>query len=135
MTHPTPTAPHTITLHLHNYEDEIVGEFAARLVPNAEHDPGAYAITHGLGSLAGGTHTEVAFVDGSLGAVDLTGDGSFTDPERDRLADEVVRTVAAALYDRRYAFTYRPDRVERSVLRHGSVLRERVEVSDVVIYG
>jgi hypothetical protein len=136
MTSPTPTALRAVTLHLSNPAGEVIGEFAARLVPNPGQttDPGAFAITHGLGSLAGGTHTEVVFVDGTLGRRDLDGDGSFRDPERDALAEEVVRTVAVDLYARRWAFTYRPEQVADSVLRYGSLLRERVEVSAVEVW-
>jgi hypothetical protein len=138
MSHaPTPTALRAVTLYLHNSADEVIGEFAARLVLGNRTESlmwGTWAITHALGSLAGGTHTEVAFADGSAGTRDLDGDGSFRDPEREALAEEVVRTVANALYPRLWAFTYRPEQVENSVLRHGSLLRERVEVSAVQVY-
>lgn len=132
---PTPPALRAITLHLRNSADEVIGEFAARLVPNPTGPTGGSSvITHGLGTLAGNTHTEVSFVDGSAGARDLDGDGSFRDPEREALREEVVRAVAGDLYSRRWAFTYRPEEVEESVLRYGSILRERVEVSAVEVY-
>jgi hypothetical protein len=138
MTHaPTPTELHPVTLYLRDFAGEVIGEFAARLVPGNRTQSimsGTWAITHALGSLAGGTHTEVAFVDGSAGARDLDGDGSFRDPEREALREEVVRLVAVALYARSWAFTYRPEQVENSVLRYGSILRERVEVSAVEVY-
>lgn len=138
MTHPTPTTRRTITLHLYRNNDTsfgLIGEFAATLVPNPDsHMGGSYAITHALGSLAGGTHTEVAFVDGTCGRRDLDGDGSFRDPERDAIAEQIVRAVANALYAGTWAFHYRPEQVEESVLRYGSVLRERVEVSAVELW-
>jgi hypothetical protein len=139
MTLPTPAKTRPVTLHLYRHGEtsfEVIGEFAARLIPNPTGPMlGTHAITHGLGSIAGGTHTEVAFADGSCGNRDLTGDGSFRDPEREALRDDIVRAVADHLYGAgHYAFTYRPDRVADGVLRHGSVVREHVEVSDVVIY-
>jgi hypothetical protein len=137
MMPPTPTALRAVTLHLSNAAGEVIGEFAARLVPGNRTESlmyGTWAITHALGSLAGGTHTEVAFVDGTCGTRDLDGDGSFRDPERERLADEVVRTVANTLYPGGWAFHYRPERVADAVLRYGSLLRERVEVSSVEVW-
>jgi hypothetical protein len=137
MTHPTPTALRAITLHLTNASGEVIGEFAARLVPGNRTQSftyGTHAITHALGSIAGGTHTEVSFVDGTCGTRDLDGDGSFRDPEREALAEEVVRTVANALYPGGWAFQYRPERVADAVLRYGSQLRERVEVSAVEVW-
>jgi hypothetical protein len=95
---------------------------------------GTWAITHALGSVAGGTHTEVAFVDGTCGTRDLDGDGSFRDPEREALADAVVRTVANALYPRRGRSTTAPSGSQDAVLRHGSILRERVEVTAVEVW-
>jgi hypothetical protein len=122
---PTPTALRPITVPLRDPAGEVIGEFAARLVltaPGQSADPGAYAVTHGLGSFAGGSHTEVAFTDSSAGGLSVA------------VADEVVRAVANALYARSWAFTYSPDQVPNSVLRYGSILRERVEVSDVQVY-
>lgn len=138
MTHtPTPTALRPVTLHLRDSAGEVIGSFAARLVPGNRTESlmsGTWAITHALGSPAGGTHTEVAFGDGTCGTRDLDGDGSFRDPEREALADAVVRTVADALYPRLWAFHYRPERVQDAVLRHGSILRERVEVTAVEVW-
>lgn len=137
MTTPTPTALRPVTIYLRNSAGDPIGEFAARLIPGNRTESymyGTWAITHALGSIAGGTHTEVSFVDGTCGTRDLDGDGSFRDPEREQLADEVVRTVANALYPGGWAFHYRPQRVADAVLRYGSQLRERVEVSAVEVY-
>jgi hypothetical protein len=140
---PTPTAPSCRCITEHLIGDtadgrDAIGTFSLRLVlttPGQTTDPGAWAITHPLGSVAGGTHTEVVFVDGTLGRRDTLGDGSFVDPERDRLADEVVRQIASIVYGPgRWAFHYRPERVADAVLRHGSSLRERVEVSSVEVW-
>lgn len=135
---PTPPAPtlRPITLTLLD-GDEPIGSAELRLVltrPGEATDPGAWAITHQLGSIAGGTHTEVAFVDGTLGARDLAGDGSWRDPERERRADDLVRHVANAVYPGAWAFHYRPEQVPDAVLRHGSLLRERIEVSNVEVW-
>ena len=82
----------------------------------------AWAITHPLGNLAGGTHTEVALLGN---AADL--------PER--AADDLVRQVAGIVYGPgRWAFHYRPDEVPGRVLRYGSRLRERVEVVEVELW-
>jgi hypothetical protein len=136
MTLPTPTALRAVTLHLRDTSGEVIGEFAAHLVPNPTGPmSGTHAITHGLGSIAGGTHTEVAFVDGSCGNRDLTGDGSFRDPQREALRESIVRQVADDLYGAgHYAFTYQPAQVEESVLRYGYTVRERVEVSSVEVW-
>lgn len=134
---PTPNALRAITVHLESSRGDVIGEFALRLVltaPGQATSPGASVITHGLGTPAGGTHTEVWFVDGTAGARDLDGDGSFRDPEREALREEVVRAAAIETYGRRWAFTYRPEQVEDAVLRYGSLLRERVEVSSVEVY-
>lgn len=127
---PTPTAPHPVTQHLRNASDEVIGEFAARLVlplrnldDDAPADLGAWAITHALGGLANGTYTAVAFVDGTT--ADL--------PER--AVDDLVRQVASTLYGPgRWAFHYRPEQVAEHVLAYGTRLRERVEVSAVQVW-
>lgn len=135
MTTPTPTVLRPVTIYLRNSAGDPIGEFAARLIPNPDGNMGGtWAITHGLGSIAGGTHTEVSFVDGSAGARDLDSDGSFRDPEREALREEVVRAAAIETYGRRWAFIYRPEKVVDSVLRYGSLLRERVEVSSVEVW-
>jgi hypothetical protein len=134
---PTPTALRPVTLHLRDSAGEVIGSFAARLIPGNRTESlmsGTWAITHALGSPAGGTHTEVAFVDGTCGTRDLDGDGSFRDPERDAIAEQIVRAVANALYSGTWAFTYRPEQVEDHVLRYGSILRERVEVTAVEVW-
>lgn len=132
MTPPTPTALgglRPVTLHITDYrqrdtEAEVIGSCAVRLVltaPGQDTDPEAWAITHTLGSPAGGTHTEVAF---DASAAEL--------PER--VVDDLVRQVGNLLYARSWAFHYRPDQVPDSVLRHGSLLRERVETSAVEVW-
>jgi hypothetical protein len=125
----TPSAPHPVTQHLRNASDEVIGEFAARLVlplrnldDDAPADLGAWAITHQLGGLANGTYTAVAFVD------DTTADL----PES--TVGNLVRQIAADLYGRGWAFDYRPEQVADSVLRYGTRLRERVEVSAVEVW-
>jgi hypothetical protein len=137
MTTPTPTKLRPITLYLRNTADEATGSCEIRLVltaPGQATDPGASVITHALGSPAGGTHTEVVFVDGTAGSRDLTGDGSFDDPEREELRGTIVRQVANLMYPGTWAFEYRPERVPDAVLRYGSALRERVEVSTVEVW-
>jgi hypothetical protein len=134
MTTPTPTGLRPVTLHLTDHAGEVIGSAAIRLV--LDHAPvyGTWAITHALGSVAGGTYTVVSFVDGSCGTRDLDGDGSFRDPERERLADEVVRQVANLVYPGGWAFHYRPERVEDAVTRHRLAVRERIEVSEVEVW-
>lgn len=130
MTTPTPAALRAVTLTLTGPDGEPIGECAVRLVlplrridnPNEAVDLTAWAITHALGSPAGGTHTEVAFVD------DTTADLPT------RVVDEVVRQVANLMYARSWAFHYLPERVADGVLAHGSILRERVEVSSVEVW-
>jgi hypothetical protein len=80
------------------------------------------AITHPLGMPAGGTHTEVAFVD----------DTSTELPER--LVDDLVRQIGNRMYPGSWAFHYRPNRVPDAVLQYGSLLRERIEVSAVEVW-
>lgn len=131
----TPTAPGglrpvTVTLTGGPF-DEPVGSCVARLVltfPGQATDPAAWAITHALGTPAGGTHTEVAFVDGTLASV------VPTSHRVERIAEDLVRQVADLLYGRTWAFHYRPERVAQSVLRYGSLLRERVEVTDIEVW-
>jgi hypothetical protein len=127
MTAPTPTALdrlRPVTLQLRNAADEVIGSFAARVLPAGPGiSSGAWAITHTLGSPAGGMHTFVSFVDGTLAEL-----------EDERIIDDIVRQVANELYARTWAFHYRPERVVDSVLAYGSVLRERVEVSAVEVW-
>jgi hypothetical protein len=52
----------------------------------------------------------------------------------ERLVDDLVRQIANRMYPSVWAFHYRPERVPDSVLRHGSQLRERVEVSEVEVW-
>ncbi len=103
-----------------------IGELTLALVlvdPHAPTDPGAWVITHPLGHPAGGTHTEVSFVDASTSQLD------------ERHVDDLVRQVASIVYGPgRWAFHYRPEQVPDRVLRHGSVLRERIEVSAVEVW-
>lgn len=129
MTTPTPTAPRAITEHLLGHTPdgpEPIGTMTLRLVltaPGQNTDPGAWVITHPLGNLAGGTHTEVVFVD------DTTADLPT------RIVDELVRQVAGIVYGPgRWAFHYLPEVVPDRVLRHGSLLRERIEVSTVELW-
>jgi hypothetical protein len=124
-TPPTPGGLRPITVTLTGGPfDEPIGSCAARLVltaPGQATDPAAWAITHALGTPAGGTHTEVAFL----------GD---TAEHPARVLDEVVRQVGNALYARLWAFLYLPELVPDRVLRHGSILRERVEVTAVEVW-
>lgn len=116
--------------------DDPLGSFGARLVlPLRNLDDGlascdlnAWTITHALGSPAGGTHSEVAFVDDSLASAVPTGEYV------EGIADAIVRAVADELYARRWAFHYRPEQYAESVLRYGSLLRERIEVSGVEVW-
>lgn len=106
---------------------EVIGGCYAALVVGLDPDRpdttgGCWAVTHQLGTPAGGTHTEVTFVDDT--AAEL--------PER--RVDDLVRQVIDAVYGRRWAFHYRPDEVADRVLRHGSRLRERIEVSGVEVW-
>jgi hypothetical protein len=142
MTHPpTPTKPHAVTLHLRDDQTgQVIGSCSIRLVLVDDHNPatdtfpGFWAITHTLGSVANGTYTEVAFVDGTLGRRDLDGDGSFRDPVRDEQADRLVRQIANTVYPQAWAFHYRPERVADAVLAHRLRLRERIEVSEVEVW-
>lgn len=116
-----------VTVHLRNAADEVVGEAAVALVIGLDPDRpdttgGCWAVTHQLGTPAGGTHTEVTFVDDTTAEL----------PER--TVDDLVRQVTLAVYGRRWAFHYRPEQVADSVLRHGSRLRERIEVSAVEVW-
>jgi hypothetical protein len=135
MTHATtrPQAPrralraHTEHL-LGHFPDgpEPIGTMTLRLVlvdPDSTTDSGAWVITHPLGNLAGATHTEVALVDASAAGL----------PEP--AVDDLVRQVAGIAYGPgRWAFHYRPELVPDRVLRHGSLLRERIEVSAVEVW-
>jgi hypothetical protein len=137
---PTPTAPGGLRPHtLHLLRDtpagpEPIGTAAIRLVlplrrvdaPNEAVDANAWAITHPLGGIAGGTYTEVAFVD-------ETPDAPL--PVAEHVLDSIVRQLAVEVYGPgRWAFHYRPDQVPASVLAHGILLRERVEVSEVELW-
>lgn len=151
MTPPTPTAPgglrpHTLHLLAHTPTGpEPIGSCAIRLVlplrrvenPNEGVDLNAWTITHPLGSVAGGTHTEVAFVDyphGGLLVEDAEG-APYDEQRQEAIADSIVRQVAVEVYGPgRWAFHYRPGQYADSVLAHGSILRERVEVSEVELW-
>jgi hypothetical protein len=125
MTTPMPTGLRPVTVHLTGSADEPIGTCAIRLVltaPGQATDEGAWAITHPLGMPAGGTHTEVAFVD----------DTSTELPER--LVDDLVRQIGNRMYPGSWAFHYRPNRVPDAVLQYGSLLRERIEVSAVEVW-
>lgn len=119
------TALRPITLHLRDRQQEVIGSAELRLAlvePEAATDPGAWAITHGFGNVAQGTHTEVVFTDATAAAL----------PEH--VADSLVRAVAHEVYPGGWAFHYRPDEVPAAVLGYGSRLRERVEVSAVEVW-
>jgi hypothetical protein len=124
----TPTAPGglrpvTVTLTGGPF-DEPIGSCAVRLVltsPGQATDPAAWAITHALGTPAGGTHTEVVFVDGEPNLPT-------------RITHGIVALIATLLYGRAWAFHYLPESVPDSVLRYGSLLRERVEVTDIEVW-
>lgn len=124
---PTPTTPRPITEHLRDFTSdgpEPIGEMTLRLVlvdADADPTPGAWAITHQIGSVANGTHTEVAFVDDTTAVL----------PER--LVDDMVRQIAGLVYPGRWAFHYRPQEVAGSVLAYGTRVRERIEVSAVQV--
>lgn len=136
MTPPTPTRAgglreHTFPILGHTPDGpEPIGECAIRLalpLRNVDSPPpvdlNAWTITHPLGSIAGGTYTEVAFVD----------DTAAGQPEH--LLDEVVRQLAGEVYGPgRWAFHYRPDQYAERVLAHGTILRERVEVSSIEVW-
>jgi hypothetical protein len=136
MITPTPRPPgglrdHTLPI-LGSTPDgpEPIGDCAIRLVLPLRNvddpipvDLNAWAITHPLGSVAGGTYTEVAFVDTSA------------DQQPEHILDAIVRQLAGEVYGPgRWAFHYRPDQVPDAVLRHGLILRERVEVSAVEVW-
>jgi len=122
---------HPVTVTITGSSGQAIGTCAARLVLTPVEgvtDPRAWAITHALGSPAGGTHTEVVLVDDSL----ARDEGGVTVNEH--IADGIVRTIAGDLYGRAWAFHYRPGQVPDAVLRHGSRLRERVEVTEVELW-
>jgi len=136
MTLPTPPAPGGLRWHtLHVLRStptgpEPIGSCAIRLVlPSRSVDSpepvdlNAWTITHPLGTVAGGTHSEVAFVD----------DTFAEQPEH--VLDDLVRQVAVEVYGPgRWAFHYRPGQYADAVLAYGSILRERVEVSSIEVY-
>lgn len=139
MITPTPRAPgglrpHTLPILAHTPDGpEPIGDCAIRLVlplrsvdsPDPV-DLNAWTITHPLGSVAGGTHTEVVFVDETPTA---------PLPVAEHVLDAIVRQIAGEVYGPgRWAFHYRPDQYAGSVLAHGSFLRERVEVSEVNLW-
>lgn len=103
----------------------------ARLTPRADVPwPGgmsaahSWYITHGLGTPAAGTFTEVVMPD-------FTPDG---EPLSDAAKEAAVRQIAASLYGTAYAFIYRPDQAQRAVHAHGLVGREHVVVSAVEVW-
>lgn len=114
-----------VTVHLRDQLGGVIGEAAVALVIGLDPDqpaPGAWAITHQLGSPAGGTHTEVVLADDTATGL----------PEH--LADDLVRKIAGDLYGRAWAFHYRPEQVPEQVLKYGSRVRERVEVTAVKVW-
>jgi hypothetical protein len=79
-------------------------------------------ITHGLGTPAAGTYTEVAFTASS---------GWFAMAEDVRR--EIVRKVADQLYGSRWAFIYGPEQYRDAIARWDLRLREKVIVSRIEV--
>lgn len=131
------TAPHAgrpITVQIVDSLAQPIGSAEARLVvragPTPRPGPLVWAITHGLGTVAGGTHTEVSIDPGAV-------DPLQTHLDRDRIArllDDLVRSVAREAYGTRWSFHYRPDEVDASVLAFGSKVRERIEVTAIELW-
>lgn len=89
-------------------------------------EPSSWFITHGLGTPAAGSFTEVVVPD-------------FTDSgERVSRGDqsEIVRQVADQLYGSRWAFHYPPEKYETSIQTDYWSLwrRERVVVTGIEVY-
>lgn len=93
----------------------------ARLSPFHSVPVGAQSwfISHGLGTPAAGTFTEVIF------------EGEQPD---EITAAVAVRQVADQLYSNRWAFVYRPDQYAVAIARHGMTRRERVVVTDIEVW-
>lgn len=99
----------------------------AQLIPDVSTHaavlPGSWYITHGMGKPAQNTYTEVAFTP----EVQAAGH-----PEA--VLEEATRKVAADLYGRCWAFTYRPDQYEESIARWRVRRRERVVVTTLEVW-
>jgi hypothetical protein len=100
-------------------------DFTSRLVAEvstvAANVPGSWFITHGLGTPAAGTYTEVAFAPEVLQQPEAT----------EAALEQITRQVARALYGNAWAFTYRPDQWHEAIERHGMRRRERVVVTEL----
>lgn len=96
-------------------------------VPEVEVDEGQlWYVTHGLGSVAAGTYSEVAFAT----AVPRAGQ---TPPAEHppTVQRDVVHRVARELYGERWSNLYPPDEYDAAVARWDMQLRERIVVTDL----
>jgi hypothetical protein len=103
-------------------------DFEARIDPLADTTihPSSWFITHGLGTPARGMFTEVVVPDFTDNGTKLTV----------WQQSEIVRTVAAQLYGRRWAFHYPPGDYESTIQTDNWSLtrRERVVVTGIGVY-
>lgn len=76
-------------------------------------DPRSWSITHGIGTPAAGTYTEVVLPEALPDDVD---------------PGELVQHAAFETYGRAWAFDYPPERFDECVGRWGAVRRERIVV-------
>lgn len=87
-------------------------------------------VTHGLGSIAAGTYTEVAFAT-AVPRADQTPPAG----QPPALHREVVRRVARELYGERWSNLYPPEEYVDAVARWDMRLRERIVVTDLEAWG
>lgn len=89
---------------------------------HAENLPGSWFITHGLGTPAAGTYTEVAFPSQLPYRADPV------------VAEEAVRQIADQLYGNRWAFIYPPEGRQDAIDRWKLKRRERVVVTEIRVW-
>jgi len=96
-------------------------------VPELEVDEGAlWYVTHGLGTPAGGTYTEVAFARHTPLATGIP------PAEQSReVLEQVVRSSIRELYGNRWAFHYPPEEYGEAIGRWQLSLRERLVVTHI----
>lgn len=122
MTDPTPPPAH-----LFDYTAKLVSHR-----PHADHrpDPTSWFVTFGFGKPAENTYTEVRLDPGAVDPLQTHLDAHAIE----RVLDDLVRSVAVALYGQAWAFHYRPAEYATAIERYSIRLREVVEVSSIEVY-
>lgn len=99
----------------------IVYNYVAKIDPLADSSIAPWFITFGLGGPAAGSYTEVIF-DASAEQIET------------HVLGGIIREVANELYASRWAFHYPPDDYESVIEQRGLWRRERVVVSNIVMW-